>query len=95
MKSGTNAAQTISMIWLYGADMTNEGIVCFWVAWFRSGNFERANKPRRQSQLKENYKELRAIIEADSSQMYEEIVSIVSFNQYGQYWVKNTLAPNR
>ncbi|XP_050354867.1 uncharacterized protein LOC126776409 isoform X3 [Nymphalis io] len=74
---GTSATETARrIIDLYGAGVAKESTVHFWFQRFHSGNFDLQNQPRGRPETKVENEELKAIVEADSSQSTSEIAAV-------------------
>lgn len=75
-RRGTNATQTARNINdVYGPGTASERTVRFWFDRFRSVNFDVINEPRGRPETKVDNDELKAIVEADSSQTTSELAA--------------------
>ncbi|CAK1598370.1 unnamed protein product [Parnassius mnemosyne] len=73
---GTSAAETARRINdVYGAGVGKESTIRFWFQRFCSGNSDLQNQPRGRPETKVEHKEVKAIVEADTSQSTSKIAA--------------------
>lgn len=75
-RRGTNAAQTTRNVnEVFGKDVANERTVRRWFEKFRSGDFNLQNEPRGRPESTVDNDELKAAVEADTSQTTRELAA--------------------
>ncbi|EYC32644.1 hypothetical protein Y032_0482g2274 [Ancylostoma ceylanicum] len=73
-RRGLSAAEaTQNIIKVFGKGAASERTVCRWFKKFRSGDFNLENEPRGRPEVKVDNEELKAVVEADTSQTSREL----------------------